>query len=204
MEKYREGQKELHCVFVDLEKAYDKVPREVVWHCMRKSGMAEKYVRIIQDMYDVSKTAVRCAVGVTERFEVKVGLHQGSALSPCLFAMVMDRMTDEIREEAPWTMMFADDIVICSESNERVEGKLESWRYPLERRGIKVNRRKTEYMCMIERQVNGTVKMQREEVAKVEYFKYLGSTVQSNGECGREVKKSVHKARWNGWRRRSG
>ena len=47
-------------------------------------------------MYDDSTTAVRCAVGVTEGFEVKVGLHQGSALSPCLFAMVVDRMTDEI------------------------------------------------------------------------------------------------------------
>ena len=62
MEKYREGQKELHCVFVDLEKAYDKVPREEVWYCMRKSGLAEKYVRIVQDMYDDSTTAVRCAV----------------------------------------------------------------------------------------------------------------------------------------------
>ena len=65
MEKYREGQKELHCVFVDLEKAYDKVPREEVWYCMRKSGLAEKYVRIVQDMYDDSTTALRCAVGVT-------------------------------------------------------------------------------------------------------------------------------------------
>ena len=67
MEKYREGQKELHCVFVDLEKAYvekayDKVPREEVWYCMRKSGLAEKYVRIVQDMYDDSTTAMRCAV----------------------------------------------------------------------------------------------------------------------------------------------
>ena len=77
MEKYREGQKELHCVFEDLEKAYDKVPREEVWYCMRKSGLAEKYVIIVQDMYDGSTTAVRCAVGVTEGFEVKVGLHQG-------------------------------------------------------------------------------------------------------------------------------
>ena len=50
-------------------------------------------------------------------------------LSPCLYAIVMDRMTDEIREEAPWTMMFADDIVICSESKEQVEEKLESWRF---------------------------------------------------------------------------
>ena len=50
MEMYREGQKELHCVFVDLEKAYDKVPREQVWYCIIKSGLAEKYVRIIQDI----------------------------------------------------------------------------------------------------------------------------------------------------------
>ena len=42
MEKYREGQKELHCVFVDLKKAYDKVPREELWYCMRKSQVAEK------------------------------------------------------------------------------------------------------------------------------------------------------------------
>ena len=77
---------------------------------------------IVQDMYnyDETTTSVRCAVGETEGFEVKVGLHQGSALSPCLFAMVMDRMTDEISEEAPWNMMFADDSVLCSENNEQV------------------------------------------------------------------------------------
>ena len=69
------------CVFVDLEKAYDKVPREEVWYCMRKSGLAEKYVRIVQDMYDDSITVVRCAVGVTEGFKVKVGLHHGLALA---------------------------------------------------------------------------------------------------------------------------
>ena len=77
MKKYREGQKELHCVFVDLEKAYDKVPREEVWYCMITSGVAEKYVRIVQDMYVDSARAARCAVGVKEGFEVKVRLHQG-------------------------------------------------------------------------------------------------------------------------------
>ncbi|KAK3561446.1 hypothetical protein QTP86_002827 [Hemibagrus guttatus] len=63
MEKYRDGQRELHCVFVDLEKAYDRVPREELWYCMRKSGVAEKYVRVVQDMYERSRTVVRCGVG---------------------------------------------------------------------------------------------------------------------------------------------
>lgn len=203
MERYREGQKELHCVFVDLEKAYDRVPREELWHCMRKSGVVEKYVRIVQDMYEDSVTAVRCAVGMTDRFKVKVGLHQGSTLSPFLFAMVMDRLTDEIRLESPWTMMFADDIMICRESREQVEASLERWRYALERRGMIVSRSKTEYMCVNEREGGGMVRLQGVEVGKVDGFKYLGSTVQSNGECGREVKKRVQ-AGWSGWRRVAG
>ncbi|KAK3524279.1 hypothetical protein QTP70_026044 [Hemibagrus guttatus] len=180
MEKYRDGQRELHCVFVDLEKAYDRVPREELW------------------------TVVRCAVGQTEEFNVEVGLHQGLALSPFLFAIVMDQLSEEVRQESPWTMMFADDIVICSESREQVEENLERWRFALERRGMKVSRSKTEYMCVNEREGSGTVRLQGEEGKKVqEYFKYLGSTVQSNGECGKEVKKRVQ-AGWNGWRKVSG
>ncbi|KAK3539478.1 hypothetical protein QTP70_008874 [Hemibagrus guttatus] len=203
MEKYRDGQRELHCVFVDLEKAYDRVPREELWYCMRKSGVAEKYVRVVQDMYERSRTVVRCAVGQTEEFKVEVGLHQGSALSPFLFAMVMDQLSEEVRQESPWTMIFADDIVICSESREQVEENLERWRFALERRGMKVSRSKTEYMCVNEREGSGTVRLQGEEVKKVQEFKYLGSTVQSNGECGKEVKKRVQ-AGWNGWRKVSG
>ena len=76
----------------------------------------EEQRRMLEDMYDSCKTTVRCAVGVTEEFEV--GLHQRSALSPFLFAMVMDRLADEVGQKSPWTMMFADDIVIISESRE--------------------------------------------------------------------------------------
>lgn len=57
--KYKEGQRELHCVFVDLEKGYGA---KRVGYCMRISGVAEKYVKVVQDMYEDSETAVRCVV----------------------------------------------------------------------------------------------------------------------------------------------
>ena len=108
--------------------------------------MGKKYVQLVQDMYEGNKTVVRCAVGTTESFKVKVGLHQGSALSSFLFAVIMDRLTDEVRREPPWTMLFADDIVICEETRKEVEWRVESWRYALERREMKVSRSKTEYL----------------------------------------------------------
>ncbi|KAK3574478.1 hypothetical protein QTP86_008076 [Hemibagrus guttatus] len=113
---------------------------------------------------------------------------------------MMDQLSEEVRQESPWTMMFADDIVICSESRKQLEENLERWRFALERRGMKVSGSKTEYMCVNEREGSGTVRLQGEEVKKVQEFKYLGSTVQSNGECGKEVKKRVQ-AGWNGWRK---
>ena len=159
MEKYREGQRKLHCVFVDLEKAYDRVLRKELWYCMRKSGIVEKYVQPVQDIYEKSETVVRCAVGTTENFKVKVELHQGSALSPFLFAVIMDRLTDEVRRKPPWTMLFADDIVICEETREEVERRLECWKYALERRGMKVSRLKTEYLCINGGNDDKTLKM---------------------------------------------
>ena len=58
---------------------------------MRKCGMAEKYVRLVQDMYAYNKTVVRCAVGITENFKVEVRMHQGSALLVCFGNGQIDR-----------------------------------------------------------------------------------------------------------------
>ena len=86
---------------------------------------------------------------------------------------------------------------------EEVERRLESWRYALERRGMKVSRSKTEYLCINGRNDDETVKMEDIKVPRVKEFKYLGSTVQESGSCEREVKRRVQ-AGWNGWRKVSG
>ena len=73
MEKSREGRRELHCIFVDLEKACNRVPREELLNCLRLKEVEEKYPRLIMDMYRESSTRVWCAAGTTE-FRVTVGL----------------------------------------------------------------------------------------------------------------------------------
>ena len=100
-------------------------------------------------------------------------------------------------------MLFADDIVICEETREEVERRLDSWKCALERRGMKVNRSKTEYLCINGRNDDETIKMEDAKVPRVKEFKYLKSTVQESCGCEREVKKKVQ-AGWNGWRRVSG
>ena len=97
-------------------------------------------------------------------------------------------------------MLFSDDIVICEEIGEEVKHRLESWRYALERRKMKVRRSKTEYLCVNGGNDNETVNMDDTKVPRAKEFKYLGSMVQESGSCEREVKKKVQTG-YNGWRK---
>lgn len=64
---------------------------------------------------------VRQWSGVTEELEAEVGQLHRSALSSIFFAMVMDRLKKWVRQDST---LFADDIVICNESREQLEGNL--------------------------------------------------------------------------------
>ena len=83
--KCREKNKDLRMGFVDLEKAVDRLPRYLIWWCLRKKGVPEEYVQIVQDMYKSSKTQIVEQKGETEYFPIEVGLHQGSSLNHLLF-----------------------------------------------------------------------------------------------------------------------
>ena len=89
-----------------------------------KSRNSGKLCETCARYYKGSETMVRCPIEANESFKVKVRLHQGSALSPLLFAMIMDKLTDELRRETLWKMLFADDIVICKETSEEVEQRI--------------------------------------------------------------------------------
>ena len=110
-EKFRAKGKKLYFGFVDLEKAFDRVPREAIRWAMRRLGVEGWLVSAVMSMYTGAKTVVRTVYGNSNRFEVKIGMHQGSALSPLLFVMVMEALSREFRVALPWELLYADDLV---------------------------------------------------------------------------------------------
>ena len=74
-DKCRETNQDLHMVFVDLEKAFDRIPMDLIWWCLRKKGVPEEYIiKILQDMYRSSKTQVVTQKGETEYFPNRGGI----------------------------------------------------------------------------------------------------------------------------------
>ncbi|KAL0919445.1 hypothetical protein M5K25_011539 [Dendrobium thyrsiflorum] len=104
--------------------------------------VAELCVATIENIIIGAVTCVQTQGGLTKYFPISVGLHQGSALSPYLFALVMDVLTRHLQEVVPWCMLFADDILLVDKTREGVEGKLELWRsyYKCTNRGCSVRK----------------------------------------------------------------
>ena len=145
-EKHLAANKLLYMAFVDLEKAFDRVPRDVIWWGMRKLGIDEWLVRLVQSMYKDVRSRVRVGSGYSEEFGVKVGVHQGSVLSPLLFIIVLEALSREFRTGCPWVLLYADDLMISAESMEELLVKLKTWKAEMERKGLRVNMGKTKIM----------------------------------------------------------
>ena len=134
-EKYQAKKKKLYYAFVDLVKAFDRVPREVVRWALWKLGVDEWLIRIVMALYTEACTVVRTDAGLIEKF----GLHQGSVLSPLLFAAVMDVVSSEARSGLPSELLYADDLVIMAPTMEQLGRRVADWRASLLGKGLKVN-----------------------------------------------------------------
>ena len=188
----RQLNKPLNTVFVDLEKAYDTVPREVLWRCMRKRNIPEGYIRLVQDVYQGATTRAKCKRGISEQFEVGIGLHQGSALSPFQFIMLVDTISQDVRTELPWELLYADDLAIIDITSTDTQNRLESWQKVLTDNGHKINVAKTEHLST--RETPLPMKVNGDELKNVGHFKYLGSVIDRDGTLDRDVDLRVQTA----------
>jgi len=137
---------------VDLEKAFDRMPREVISWAMRKLGVEEWLVSAVMSMYIGAKTVVRTVYGNSKGFEVKVGMHQGSVLSPLLFVIVMEAISREFMVALPWELLYAGDLAVIGETEEELIKRLNEWKDNVESKGMRVMN-KTKVMISGERQM---------------------------------------------------
>ena len=126
-EKYLRKKKKLYFAFVDLEKAFDRVARGVVRWAMRMPNVGEWLIGTIMVMYEFSNIAVRVNNAIGNKFNVKIGVHQGSVLSPLLLIMVLEALCIESRSGLPSEMLYADDFVIIAESLVKLEERYLTW-----------------------------------------------------------------------------
>ena len=111
--------------------------------------------------------------------------------------MILDEISAGIPGDAPWTMLFADDLVIASSSRIEVEKTLEKWRVALENAGLKISRKKTEHLAM--NAGPEIVRMDGYQLKKVTSFKYLGSRVNENATTEEDMLKRTQ-CGWMKWR----
>ena len=89
---------------------------------------------------------VRVKGKLGEEFEVKVGVHQGSVLSPILFAIILEALSRGFSAGLPWELFYADDLVIMADSLDELSVKLEKLKAELSATSLKVNTKKTKTM----------------------------------------------------------
>ena len=115
--------------FVDLEKAFDTLPREMVMATLRWNGVPKAELKMVEGMYE--KTTARVVVvgeGASEEFEIKIGLRQGSVLSPLLFTAVLDLISRETVVKGDMKkLLYADDLVVVTNRKQELQETLEEW-----------------------------------------------------------------------------
>jgi len=145
-EKFRAKRKKFSFGFMDLEKPFNRVPREVIRWEMCKLGVEEWLVSTVMSVYTSAKTVLTTVRGNSNGFEVKVGMHRGSALSSLLFVIVMEALSIEFRHALPCELLYADDLVVIAEAEDDLTKRVNEWKDSVENRGIRVNMNKTKVM----------------------------------------------------------
>ena len=103
-------------VFINLEQAYERVLKEILWKALEKKRVHIAYIQAMNDMYDETIISVRTLEWVIEDLPIKINLHQRSSLSLYFFTLVLGVLTRHIQDVMPKYMLFIDYIVLVEES----------------------------------------------------------------------------------------
>ena len=122
IERRLEVQGSIALGFVDLEKAFDTVPREMVMATLRWMGVPEAEVMMVECMYENTTARVVVGQGASDEFEVKIGLRQVSVLSPLLFIAVLDLISRKtVIKDAIKKLLYADNLALVANGKQELQ-----------------------------------------------------------------------------------
>ena len=189
----------VHMCFVDLEKAFDRVPRSVLWGVLREYGVRGPLLRAVRSLYDRSRSLVRVAGNKSDLFPVHVGVRQGCPLSPVLFIIFMDRISRrslggegvQFGDQRISSLLFADDVVLMASSGQDLQRALGRFAAECEASGMTISCSKSEAMVLDRKKVPCPLTVGGVSLPQVEEFKYLGVLFTSDGRGEREIDRRI-------------
>lgn len=216
IEKCKSRNVDLYLTFIDLEKAYDSVPRSKLWEAMRRVNIKEKWINIVKKLYKNTEAKIKIGKMVTQNILVNKGLKQGCGLSPILFNIYLEQalhtwykkcsgMGIEIGDDNLHSLLYADDQILITQDEEDNEYMLRKLKEEYNRWGLDINFNKTECMCIGRTLMDITI--DGDKIKSCNNFKYLGSIISNTGTCdedinsriimGKKATKALHSVIWN-------
>ncbi|CAF5042879.1 unnamed protein product, partial [Rotaria magnacalcarata] len=197
MEKASEYDIPLFICFIDIQKAYDSVNRELLWKICRHYGLTDKIVKLLQLVYKDSNARIKINGDLSECFKMDTGVMQGGIPSPFLFNIVFDFIMKKVLSETKiagvqlsygkndfchgrkekyenfevLSLMYADDLVTICNSREHIETFIQVFERITQEYGLTMNVNKTCIMSSVQSKnnVNGkTIKNQQAEDVQVD------------------------------------
>lgn len=202
VEKAWEFAQPVYISFVDLEKAYDRVDRRLMWEILEEYGVDRHLIGAISSLYSDSMSYVRILGRKSEPFRVGAGLRQGCVLSPLLFIIYMDRIGRRSLGQERVTigsasvshLLFADDLAILAPSQSDLRRALERFSLECEAASMRINVAKTETLVISRNPVQCTLHVSGVSLQQVEKFKYLGVLFSSDGSLDQEIDRRIGSA----------
>ena len=186
-ERAIEYDQDLHLVFVDQEKAFDRVNRDKLWKVLELYGIMGQLLDNIRAIYANSRSAVCTASGTSDWFPVTPGVRQSCNLSPLLFVIFMDQIEKEANPdlEALNELMFADNQAMMNNDKTQLQEHIDQLNESCETYSMKISTSKTEVMTVSKRPDKQDININGTQLKQTNEFKYLGSMFTENGKMDR-------------------
>ena len=190
-EKYRG----LHIISVKPERDYHTISCTELKSCLSSINVPMHYIYIINEIYSNRTAQVVTSVGETSRFEIKFCLYQGSVLSKLLLDIIINATIEKNIKSSKFVWEFSGDgsIILCSERCDMLEKRLIKLEKELKRSRLEMNIALIEHLPPPD--YTGTIQIKKSESAenailpKCGSFEYLGTIIQTIGECNKEIEK---------------